>query len=69
MEERGFITRKQDETDKRCSRNYLTKAGLELIEVLPQLAQSCLDDTFESISDDDKEFFRSFLNEVISNFD
>lgn len=69
MEERGFITRKQDETDKRCSRNYLTKAGLELIEVLPQLAQSCLDDTFRSISEDDKKFFSSFLNEVISNFD
>ena len=69
MEERGFITRKQDETDKRCSRNYLTHRGLEMIEVLPQLAQSCLDDTFESMSDEDKEFFRSFLNEVISNFD
>ncbi|QQR56357.1 MAG: MarR family transcriptional regulator [Candidatus Melainabacteria bacterium] len=69
MEERGFITRKQDQTDKRCSRNYLTKKGLELIEVLPQLAQSCLDDTFRSISSDDNKFFRSFLNEVISNFD
>lgn len=69
MEERGFIRRKQDETDKRCSRNYLTKTGLEMIEVLPQLAQSCLDDTFKSISEDDKAFFRSFLNDVISNFD
>lgn len=69
MEERGLITRKQDETDKRCSRIYLTSAGLELIEVLPQLAQSCLDDTFKSISPEDKEFFRTFLNEVISNFD
>lgn len=69
MEDRGLITRKQDESDKRCFRIFLTQAGLDLIEILPPIAQNCLDETFAGVSEPDKIYFKDFLNEIIENFD
>lgn len=69
MEDRGMITRHQCHEDKRCSRIFLTPQGLELIEILPPISQACLEDTLKNMPESDKEFFTSFLNEIIKNFD
>lgn len=66
MEERSLIRREKDERDRRSFRVWLTPDGEALIEVLPQLARSVLQEVCLGISDDDVRFFKNSLNKMLN---
>jgi MarR family transcriptional regulator, organic hydroperoxide resistance regulator len=67
MEERGFVRRERDRQDRRICRIWLTEAGKELEDVLPQLVADLHEATWAGVSPADREQFSQVLNQAISN--
>ena len=67
MEERGFVRRERDRQDRRICRIWLTDAGMELEHVLPQLVADLHEETWEGVSDPEREQFSQLLNRAIAN--
>jgi DNA-binding MarR family transcriptional regulator len=67
MEERGLVRRERDRQDRRICRIWLTDAGKELEDVLPQLVADLHGQTWEGVSQEDREQFSQVLNQAIAN--
>ncbi len=67
MEERGFVRRERDRVDRRIWRIWLTDAGKELENVLPQIAADLHDETWAGVSVPEREQFSQLLNQAIAN--
>jgi MarR family transcriptional regulator, organic hydroperoxide resistance regulator len=67
MEERGFVRRERDRQDRRICRIWLTDAGMELEHVLPQLVADMHEETWEGVSQTDREQFSQLLDRAIAN--
>ncbi len=65
MEERGLITRKQDEKDKRSYRVWLTSEGEGLIEVIPPICMTVLRSVTEGLKEEETSFFKNCLNRML----
>ncbi len=67
MEERGFVRRERDRQDRRICRIWLTDAGIELEQVLPQVVADLHEETWEGVCTEDRERFSQVLNQAIAN--
>ncbi|MBD0263118.1 MAG: MarR family transcriptional regulator [Tolypothrix sp. T3-bin4] len=67
MEERSLIRRERDNRDRRIWRIWLTDAGRELENVLPQLVADLRDETWHGVSYAEREQFSQLLNRAIAN--
>jgi DNA-binding MarR family transcriptional regulator len=67
MEERSLIRRERDNRDRRIWRIWLTDAGRELENVLPQLVADLRDETWQGVSYAEREQFSQLLNRAIAN--
>lgn len=66
MEERGLITRTQCGKDKRCSRVWLTEEGLNLMEVLPPISRTVLQEITAGLTEQQTTFFKKCLNKMLN---
>jgi MarR family transcriptional regulator, organic hydroperoxide resistance regulator len=67
MEERGLVRRARDPIDRRICRIWLTDAGMELEQVLPQVTAELHARTWEGVSQPDREQFSRSLDRAIAN--
>ncbi|ABB43812.1 transcriptional regulator, MarR family [Sulfurimonas denitrificans DSM 1251] len=67
LQERDLISRKEDESDKRCMLVCLTKKGEELIvKSLNDISKEC-SKYFEAFSQDETELFSNLLKKILLN--
>lgn len=67
MEKKGLIKRKQDENDKRVSRIYLCKAGLDVVDDIKDIHIDIEKKCFKNISDEEKIILRRLLFQIRDN--
>jgi MarR family transcriptional regulator, organic hydroperoxide resistance regulator len=67
MEERGFVRRERDPSDRRICRIWLTDAGLDLEQILPQITAELHAQTWEGVSEGDRQLFSRLLDRAIAN--
>ena len=67
MEERGLVRRERDRQDRRICRIWLTDAGRELEQILPQLVADMHEETWVDISAPDRAQFSRTLDRAIAN--
>jgi MarR family transcriptional regulator, organic hydroperoxide resistance regulator len=67
MEERGFVRRERDRQDRRICRIWLTEAGRELEQVLPQLVADMHEETWRDVSAQERAQFSHILDRAIAN--
>lgn len=67
LEERGFVTRRGDEGDRRRVRVYLTRSGRYLVHDTAPLAIRTRDKLYEGIKDKDLKSFRKVLRKIEAN--
>lgn len=67
LQERGFIYRKEDESDKRCMLVCLSQSGEEIIKKsLFEISNEC-SKYFETFTKEEKQLFESLLKKVLLN--
>jgi MarR family transcriptional regulator for hemolysin len=67
MERKGLVLRKDDPSDRRMKRIYLTDSTQELIPMMTQLGGETMDDFLSGISKKDKEALMNLLLKVKLN--
>ena len=67
MEERGLVRRERDRQDRRICRIWLTDAGRELEQVLPQLVADIHEETWLGVSAAERAQFSHILDRAIAN--
>lgn len=67
MEERNLLCRRQDESDRRIWRIWLTETGKQLQHSLPSLATELRDQTTKGFSDREQQQFSELVNRAIAN--
>ncbi len=66
MEERGLVSRRVDEQDKRRILVFLTARGKELYQVLPPLALATTGEVTKGLKPSDIDFMKDFLQRMIT---
>lgn len=67
LQERDLISRKEDQTDKRCMLVCLTKSGEDLIvKSLNDISKEC-SKYFEAFSQDEMKIFSTLLKKILLN--
>ncbi|MGI4812234.1 MAG: MarR family winged helix-turn-helix transcriptional regulator [Janthinobacterium lividum] len=67
LAQRGLITRKRSEQDKRVSRLLLTPAGKELSQRLPDIYAKVLDQLLQDFTPEEAGFLKSMLRRMLKN--
>jgi MarR family transcriptional regulator, organic hydroperoxide resistance regulator len=67
MEERGLVRRERDRQDRRIYRIWLTEAGQELEQTLPQLVADMHEETWADVSASERAQFSQILDRAIAN--
>jgi len=67
MEERGLVRRERDVRDRRIWRIWLTDAGRELEEVLPQIAIEIREQAMASMATGERELLSRLVDQAIAN--
>lgn len=67
MESKGLVSRKDDETDRRVKRVYLTDPTAELVPVIITLGRETIDDFFEGIDEAESDLLTNLLLKVKQN--
>ena len=67
MESKGLVSRKDDETDRRVKRVYLTDSTVELLPVIIALGRETIDDFFEGIDEAELDLLTDLLLKVKRN--
>ena len=67
LEDRGLVTRRGDEGDRRRVRVYLTRSGRDLVHDTAPLAIRTRDQLYEGIKDKDLKSFRKVLRKIEAN--
>ncbi len=67
MESKGLVCRKDDQTDRRVKRVYLTDPTAELVPVIITLGRETIDDFFEGIDAAELDLLTSLLLKVKQN--
>ncbi len=67
LQERDLVSRKEDQTDKRCMLVCLTKSGEELVvKALNDISKEC-SKYFEAFSEDEMKIFSTLLKKILLN--
>ena len=67
LETKGFIYRKEDENDKRCTLVCLSQSGEEIVKKsLFEISKEC-SKYFEAFNDEERKLFSSLLKKVLIN--
>lgn len=69
LEERGYIERRPDGTDRRVYRIFLTREGGALGDTLIPLIADHLDRVFSGLTDEDLLSMRKALEQIIKNIE
>ena len=69
LEQRGYIERRPDETDRRVYRIFLTEKGGTLRDRLLPLVAGHLDRVFSGLTDEDLLAMRTTLEQIIKNIE
>jgi DNA-binding MarR family transcriptional regulator len=69
LEERGYIERRPDGTDRRVYRIFLTQKGSALGDTLMPLIADHLDRVFSGLADEDLLSMRKILEQIIKNIE
>ncbi len=65
LQERDLVSRKEDQTDKRCMLVCLTKSGEELVvKALNDISKEC-SKYFEAFSEDEMKIFSTLLKKIL----
>ena len=67
MQEAGLVERREDSTDRRARRLYLTDRGREIIERLQPLAVETSDEALKGVSAQDKKQLSRILEMMLEN--
>lgn len=67
LEKRGLVARRQDATDRRSNRIYLTTKGMELKETVHPITDQAVEKGLEGLSEEDLESVRRILKVVMDN--
>ncbi|WP_333606135.1 MarR family winged helix-turn-helix transcriptional regulator [Novosphingobium sp.] len=67
MQEAGLVERREDSTDRRARRLYLTDRGREIIERLQPLAVETSDEALKGVSAQDKAQLARILEMMLEN--
>jgi MarR family transcriptional regulator, organic hydroperoxide resistance regulator len=67
MEERDLVRREKDKSDRRICRIWLTDAGKELRDILPQISAELHDETWQGVSATERARFSQLLDRAIAN--
>ena len=67
LEDKGFITRETDESDRRVNRIYLTEKSIEIKEEMINFSKQWSEIILEGISETEKENLRSLLYKISEN--
>ncbi|MGJ8455430.1 MarR family winged helix-turn-helix transcriptional regulator [Pseudothermotoga sp. U03pept] len=67
MEKAGLITRRQDESDKRLQRVYLSEKGKDVCEILKRETNRVEQIATDGLSESEKEQLKNLLDRVIDN--
>ncbi|MEO2175241.1 MAG: MarR family transcriptional regulator [bacterium] len=67
MESKGLVSRKDDETDRRVKRVYLTDPTAKLVPVIITLGRETIDDFFEGIDEAELDLLTNLLLKVKQN--
>jgi MarR family transcriptional regulator, organic hydroperoxide resistance regulator len=67
MEERDLVRREKDKSDRRICRIWLTDAGKELRNILPQISAELHSETWRDVSAIEREQFSHLLDRAIAN--
>lgn len=67
MEERDLVRREKDKSDRRICRIWLTDAGKELRNILPQISAELHDETWRDVSAIERQQFSQLLDRAIAN--
>jgi MarR family transcriptional regulator, organic hydroperoxide resistance regulator len=67
MEERDLVRREKDKSDRRICRIWLTDAGTELRNILPQISAELHAETWRDVSAIEREQFSHLLDRAIAN--
>jgi MarR family transcriptional regulator, organic hydroperoxide resistance regulator len=67
MEERGLIRRERDRQDRRIWRIWLTEAGKQLQQTLPNIALEVREATLDSIAEPDRQLLSKIVDQAIAN--
>ena len=68
MEKAGLVHRKQDESDRRLQRVYLTEKGKSYYEFVSQKMERMEGIATQGFSEEEKFKLRNFLDRIITNF-
>lgn len=69
LEQGGFVTRKQDDQDKRTRRVYLTDAGRARAEEAAEDRKHYAENAFSMLTEDEKEQLAAILEKVNASLD
>ncbi|MGI6216312.1 MAG: MarR family winged helix-turn-helix transcriptional regulator [Coriobacteriales bacterium] len=64
LEERGLVTRKQNDSDKRVSNVYLTDAGRQCAEKVAENRKVWADEVLEVLTEEEKEQLSSIMDKL-----
>jgi DNA-binding MarR family transcriptional regulator len=67
MEKAGFVERRQDATDQRVSRVYLTDAGREIQDAIVKAWQEIDEQTFAGLKAEERDLLHQLLLRVREN--
>jgi MarR family transcriptional regulator, organic hydroperoxide resistance regulator len=67
MEERGLIRRERDRQDRRIWRIWLTDAGQQLQQTLPNIALEIREIALDRITDPDRQLLSKLVDQAIAN--
>ena len=66
MEEKGWIERRPDPTDRRINRIHLTERGTRIVDAIQPIALATVNDALEHLSDAEKARLTALLERVKS---
>lgn len=67
LEKRQLVIRKQDESDRRVKRIFITKNGKKLVPNLKNIAEKTLNEAFSDIKKKDLDSFKTVLSNIVEN--
>ena len=67
IEHEGYITRRNDDNDRRLQRLYLADKGHKVIPEIKQLEADLSEQMMEGFSDSEKRVLHNMLNRIIEN--
>ena len=67
MEKKGLVSRRDDSTDRRLKRIYLTESTAEMMPIIIKLGREMIDEFFEGLDESEQEQLVSLLLRVKEN--